>query len=733
MVPIEATLSIDAMLVPIATITQLAVVKMQSTITDNNIWTDIIITNAKDLTGVHIVLRYDITRISIGSITKGNALAGLSTMFFQQANTMTGMIDISNAVLGATIPDGSIVRINAQVITDEKVDPDMIMEFITVELRNINNISIPYSTATMATSTAGTSTAGTSTAGITTSGTSTTGDAVLMLSPSVLPVRVGSVFPVDIVAKNMTDLTIAELHLLFDPQLLQVIDSNGSSTDGIQIEDGMLFGDIIKNTVDNDKGLIQFVSYLFVGTTTGNGTIATIFFKSIGGGTSTIGFNLNAAHNQETKLINNHTAISFTMTAATVTAAGGYNGRISGFVGILEKDSLFWTDKIIVTINDVGTVTTNKSGYFSFSRIAPGTYTLTADIPGSSYGTRGMIVFTENEQINIGTISLLAGDANNDMVVNGYDLLVLRDAFGSMKGEANWNPEADFRPDCYINAYDLLSLRHNFGEISQNLAPGMLPVQQSTPLPSLDKTATASLRIEPQYSNPTINSIFTVKVHVSDIKDLAVAELHLRFNPDVLEVVDADLSLPDIQISPGDFPSGAGIIKNRADNQTGEIDFTSYLLSGAVSGTGVLSVISFRAKAIGACEISFDFNITENRETKILNSSKAINITTNNASLGVSLMPPSDRFIRVKAYPNPLIVGTKDDITIEGLPTIGMVDIKIYNIAGELVRDERVLAPDGNWKWNARNNDNEPVASGIYIYLMTNEKDKAVGKIAVIR
>ncbi|MEK7274144.1 MAG: gliding motility-associated C-terminal domain-containing protein, partial [Candidatus Desantisbacteria bacterium] len=77
-------------------------------------------------------------------------------------------------------------------------------------------------------------------------------------------------------------------------------------------------------------------------------------------------------------------------------------------------------------------------------------------------------------------------------------------------------------------------------------------------------------------------------------------------------------------------------------------------------------------------------------------------------------------------------VGAADKITLNGLPNTGMVDIKIYNIAGELVRDESIHAT-GNWTWNARNNDNEPVASGIYIYLMTNEKDKAVGKIAVIR
>ena len=721
------TLALEAILVSTATNTQ-ALVRMQSTLTDKNIRTDISIANARDLCGVNLVLRYDITKINIGSITQGDALSGLSCMFFPEVNTMTGIASISTAVLSATIPDGNVVRINARVITEEEVSPEMVMEFITIELRDTNNVPISYVTIITGTTTSGTTAAG----------------AGLWLSPNIIPTGVGSVFPVDIVAKNVTDLTIAELHLLFDPQRLQVMDSD-SIADGIQINGSTFFGDIIKNTADNSKGLIQFASHLLVGTATANGTIATIFFKSTGNGTSSIGFNLNAANNQETKLINNHAAIPFTMATATVTASGGWNGRISGFVGILEGDILSFTDQIIVTLSDISTVTTNMSGYFSFSGIAPGTYTLTADSPGSSYATKSVILL-ENEQINIGTISLLAGDANNDRLINSLDLLVLRDAFGSMKGVSNWNPEADFRPDGYINAYDLLSLRHNFGGIQMSA-----PVMLHSPLPSLDRVSTfrlcsmtaplndrvsmsASLCIKPQYINPTINSIFTVNVRVTDVKDMAAAELHLVFNPDVLEVVDADLDTSGIQISPGNFPAGAGIIKNQADNQTGRINFTSYLLSNVVSGTGVLASISFRAKAVGTCGVSFDFNALENRETKVLSSRGAINVTSNNASLAVSLMPPTDRFVNVKAYPNPLIIGVATDkITLEGLPSTGMVDVKIYNIAGELVLDKTVSASECKWKWDAKNNDNEPVASGVYIYLMTNEKDRAVGKIAVIR
>ncbi|MFH1963116.1 MAG: carboxypeptidase regulatory-like domain-containing protein [bacterium] len=719
----STTLILNATLTCMATNTQ-TVVRMRSTLDGKNICTDISIANAGGkLCGANLVLQYDITKMSVDSITKGDALSGLPNLFFDaHVVTTTGTIDISMAVLGvdAVIPDGYLLRINSRVTTEEEITPDMAIIMGSISLRNTDNVPIPYQLISEHV------TVGSTTPPL---GTGT----MLILSPSVIPVNAGDVFPVDIVAKNVTDLSVAELHLLFDPQLLQVMDSNGSSVDGIQIKNGGLFGEenVIRNTVDNDKGLIQFTSLLLFGTATGNGTIATIILKSIRGGTSTISFNLNAVSNQETKLLNDHTSIPFTMTTATITAAGGWNSGINGVVGILEAGSFFFTDKITVTLNNNAGTTTDKFGHFSFSGIAPGTYTLTADIPGSSLGTRSRIMVAENEQVNIGTISLLAGDANNDGMVNGSDLLVLRNAFGSIKGETNWNPEADFKPDDSINGYDLLTLRHNFGSVSQNLAPIMLPVQQLT---AGSMAATASLSIEPQSINPTINSIFTVRVRVADVKDLAVAELHLEFNPDVLEVVDADVDTPDTQIIPGDFPAKAGTIKNQVNNQTGRIDFTSYLLSGAASGSGVLAVISFRAKAVGTCGITIGFNTMNNRETKVLSPKGAINIIANDAQLGVSLVPLSDRFINVKAYPNPLIIGLGDEIKFEGLPNVGMVDVKIYNIAGELVWDESVPAPsDGKWRWDAKNNDNEPVASGVYIYLMTNEKDRTVGKMAVIR
>ncbi|MDI6703723.1 MAG: hypothetical protein QME40_03510 [bacterium] len=65
-------------------------------------------------------------------------------------------------------------------------------------------------------------------------------------------------------------------------------------------------------------------------------------------------------------------------------------------------------------------------------------------------------------------------------------------------------------------------------------------------------------------------------------------------------------------------------------------------------------------------------------------------------------------------------------------------EIKIYTITGELVKtikepdDDGV--PDGVATWNAQNESGKDVASGIYIYYITNPQgEKCVGKIGIIR
>jgi len=61
------------------------------------------------------------------------------------------------------------------------------------------------------------------------------------------------------------------------------------------------------------------------------------------------------------------------------------------------------------------------------------------------------------------------------------------------------------------------------------------------------------------------------------------------------------------------------------------------------------------------------------------------------------------------------------------------VILRIYNIAGELVFEQAGITTDP-YVWSVVNNWNEPVASGVYIYFLTDDtREKKLGKIVVIR
>ncbi|MEW6096310.1 MAG: cohesin domain-containing protein [bacterium] len=94
----------------------------------------------------------------------------------------------------------------------------------------------------------------------------------------------------------------------------------------------------------------------------------------------------------------------------------------------------------------------------------------------------------------------------------------------------------------------------------------------------------------------------------------------------------------------------------------------------------------------------------------------------------------------VIVYPNPYKAWKHDHITF-GHPRevdkrlTAYATIKIFNIAGELVRTLEVVPSDNGEKiWNVDNDSGEKVASGIYIYLITNPKgEKCIGKIGIIK
>ena len=58
---------------------------------------------------------------------------------------------------------------------------------------------------------------------------------------------------------------------------------------------------------------------------------------------------------------------------------------------------------------------------------------------------------------------MLAGDCNDDNVVNSTDFSILKSTFAKSFGQPGYDDRADFSGDLVVNATDFSLLRGNFG------------------------------------------------------------------------------------------------------------------------------------------------------------------------------------------------------------------------------------------------------------------------------
>ena len=100
------------------------------------------------------------------------------------------------------------------------------------------------------------------------------------------------------------------------------------------------------------------------------------------------------------------------------------------------------------------------SGYYPtimHTYAALGNYTVTLTVTDAS-GFNSTVIHT----VEVRQTTLL-GDLNGDGVVDIYDAIIFANAFGSMPGDANWNPNADFLGDGVVDIYDAIVLSVHFG------------------------------------------------------------------------------------------------------------------------------------------------------------------------------------------------------------------------------------------------------------------------------
>lgn len=122
------------------------------------------------------------------------------------------------------------------------------------------------------------------------------------------------------------------------------------------------------------------------------------------------------------------------------------------------------------------------------------------------------------------------------------------------------------------------------------------------------------LSLQTPQTNIEKNSQFIVDVYL-DTKNLETrsADISLKFDPNYLEVVDADSVVTGTQVTPGTILSKPMILRNQADNSTGQI-FLSISSLTPFNGKGIFGTIKFETKNLA---ISTKISFVANPETKI--------------------------------------------------------------------------------------------------------------------
>jgi len=312
----------------------------------------------------------------------------------------------------------------------------------------------------------------------------TASETTMFVSSSSIAVTVNQTFEVNIEVSDVADLYGWEFKLSWNPSLLEAI----NITENSFLKNGA--DTYIVSKMSNNDG------YVLAGCTrlrnvtgaSGNGTVATIEFRTKEEGTCTLNL-------YDTKLVNSnkqlmaHTNLDGTVhvllhdvailniTSSKTIVGQGLNTKINitvenhGETSETFNITIYANTTIIDTITNItltnGTSTTLTLTW-NTTGIAKGNYTITAKATPIPYETD----MEDNTLIDGWVFITIPGDINADQKVNILDCIILANHFGHTNGNGHapstkeWMAclNSDINNDNRVNILDCIILAGHFGE-----------------------------------------------------------------------------------------------------------------------------------------------------------------------------------------------------------------------------------------------------------------------------
>ena len=113
--------------------------------------------------------------------------------------------------------------------------------------------------------------------------------------------------------------------------------------------------------------------------------------------------------------------------------------------------------------------------------------------------------------------------------------------------------------------------------------------------------------VDPAWQRVGPQGTTEVVIRIENVTRLYGAEVHLTFDPNYLEIQDADPDKSGVQLQTGSFPAPDFVVQNQADNIQGTIDYAVSQLAPRepVDGGGVLATITVKTKGEGTSRLAF--------------------------------------------------------------------------------------------------------------------------------
>ena len=160
------------------------------------------------------------------------------------------------------------------------------------------------------------------------------------------------------------------------------------------------------------------------------------------------------------------------------------------------------------------------------------------------------------------------------------------------------------------NASDVAATGDGSSKASSGAGQAVPTVSRKTEMPPSEQGAhPARAHLDSAAASVALSKPSEVVIILDDVKDLYGVEVHLTFDPTIVQVEDLDPGFPGIQVTAGKaFSSGSSFVAlNRANNDTGTIDFAVTLFKPAEPLQGNVEVASFSCVAVKPGSTGIDF------------------------------------------------------------------------------------------------------------------------------